>query len=661
MAVSRLEISARQPYEGGQAFGDAGPYERIDGRLHFAVDPSDPANRLIVDLERAARQADGRVHFWADFCLLQPVDSQRGSGRLLFEVLNRGRKLAARHLNHAPAEPVPNERIDPGDGFLLRRGWTMAWCGWQWDVIRSPALLGLEPPEALEQDRPIQGQALCEFQPNWLERDHLLANRVHRPYPAADLDDPTARLLVRDTPRGPRTEIPRERWRFARDVEGRPEPDDSHIWLEGGFEPGRIYELVYRTRSCPVVGAGLLAVRDCTAFLRHAGPADGNPSAGRVRHTYAFGMSQSGRFLRHFLHLGLNLDEAGRQVFDGVLVHVAGARRGEFNQRYGQPSVQNTPGFGHLPPFADDDLTDPAAGPVEGLLHRQRALGGVPKIVSTNTSAEYWRGDCSLSHTDLQGEADLELPAGTRGYLLAGTQHGLGVVPLVDFNAADGCRGANGFNAVDYAPLLRAALVNLDRWVADGIEPPPSAVPRLADGTAVPGASVLETYRRLPGLAAPEADLLPTMPRLDLGPEAERGIGRWPAAAGAPYSNYVSAVDADGNELAGLRLPDLTVPIATYTGWNPRHPDSGGAGQIVPMQGSTLPLARTAEERRRRGDPRPSVEERYAGRDDYLERVRAAAEALVSQRYLLAEDVELVVSLCAERYDALVAAPAPVS
>jgi hypothetical protein len=577
-------------------------------------------------------------------------------------VLNRGRKLVPRHFNRAAATSVPTDEIDPGDGFLLRRGWSIAWCGWQWDVIAGPGLMGLDAPTALEHGRPIRGQAICEFQPNERMDEKLLANRVHQPYPAADVDEAEAVLTVRDWPEGPRTTVPRDRWRFAR---ARPvsQASDTYVSLEGGFEPGRLYEVIYRTRICPVVGAGLLAVRDCVSFLRHGDEEAGNPCAGRVERTYGFGMSQSGRFLRHFLYLGLNVDEAGRQVFDGMIPHVAGARRGEFNHRFAQPSVQPTPGFGHLMPFADNDQTDPVTGRTDGLLRRQREVGGVPKIFAINTSAEYWRGDCSLIHTDLAGERDVEPPPEVRIYHLAGTQHGLGVVPLTDFNEGDGCRGANPFNAVDYSPLLRAALVNLDRWVSEDEAPPPSAFPRLADGTAVPAAAVLDVYRRIPGANVPDPERLPVMLRVDLGPDAERGIGRWPAERGEPYRTYVSAVDEVGNEVAGIRLPDLTVPIATYTGWNPRHPETGGAGQIMPMHGSTFPFAARASRREATGDPRASGDERLglsqrdyiADRDGrtHLRRVRAAAAELVSQRCLLAEDIDLVVQLAGQRYEAL--------
>jgi hypothetical protein len=285
----------------------------------------------------------------------------------------------------------------------------------------------------------------------------------------------------------------------------------------------------------------------------------------------------------------------------------------------------------------------------------------VPKIVYTNSSAEYWRGDCSLMHTDLAGERDVEPPAESRIYHFAGTQHGPGTLPLGTVSAADGSRGANNFNAVDYSPLLRAALVNLDRWITEGVPPPPSAFPRLADGSAATPRAVIDAFRAIPGAALPDPERVRTMRRPGLGPDAERGIGRYPAEAGDAFPTYRAAVDDDRNELGGLRLPDLTVPVASYTAWNPRHPETGGEGQILNMLGSTLPFPATAAERARSGDPRRSIEERYRDRDEYLARVRAAAEELAGQRYILDEDIDLAVNNAAARYDAFAATPAAIA
>jgi hypothetical protein len=658
MTMIGIEIKSRQPLAGGQSFGEVGPYERIDGIVRFGVDPGHPANEAIVDLDKAARDEHGRVQFLADFSILQPADPAKGSGRLLYEVVNRGRRNIPKHINRAPAPAVLTDEIDPGDGFLMRHGWTAAWCGWQWDVVPGPGLLGLEAPQALGEDgQPLSGRIAVEFQPNQAAKEKLLANRVHRPYTVADVNDPDAELSVREWPGGERTVIPREQWAFARDEHGAPVPDPAYIWLEGGFDAGKVYEVVYTTNVCPVVGAGLLAMRDFTSFLRHGSAEAGNPCAGRIERAYGYGVSQSGRFLRHFLSLGLNLDEDGRQVFDGLMPQVAGGRRGQFNHRFAQPSDQSTPSFGHLMPFADDPQTDPLTGVSGGLLDRQRKLGGVPKVYAINTSAEYWRGDASLIHTDVAGSRDVQPPAEVRCYLFAGTQHGPGSLPLQRVSAADGATGIHGFNAVDYSPLTRAALLNLDRWVSEGKEPPPIAVPRLKNGTAVSPDKVVARFRSVPSATVPNADRRLSVWRTDLGPTASEGFATLPARLGERYQTLVSQVDADFNEMGGIQLPDLTVPVASYMGWNPRAPETGGEGQILSMQGSTLPFPATKAERERTGDPRLSIEERYRDRDDYLNRARAAAEVLARQGYILAEDVEMVAANAAARYDAFAATP----
>ncbi len=657
MSVSHFEVTRRTPF--------AFDYERVDGTLHFAVDPGHPANTRITDLDKAPRDADGRVCFWADFVVLQPAERARGNGRLLYYVVNRGLRVGVPFNRAAPRLSTlpPTDEIDVGDGFLMRRGWTVAMCGWQWDVQRQPGLMGLEAPQALAaDDQPLRGRISIAFQPNETHSHHLLSHwplhpppgrqpYAHQPYPAADLYEPTAELTVRDSPGGPRTVVPRDKWRFARRVDGQPVPDDAYVWLEGGFLKGHWYEVVYMTRICPVVGTGLLATRDSVSWLRHATSAD-NPAAGRLDFTYGHGRSQCGRFLRQFLYDGLNVDEDGRQVFDGLIPHVAGARRGEFNQRYGQPSETSPRGFGGLFPFTSDQRTDPLTGQTDGLLRRQRELGGVPKIFTTNTASEYWRADCSLIHTDPSGTRDVEPPAEERIYVVAGHQHSAGV-PLGSDTTPIGARGANQFNMVDGSPAERAFLINLDRWVADGVEPPPSAFPRLADGTAVTRESVLERCAALPDMTLLDIAHLPRLRRVDLGPETDRGIGRLPAEIGDPYPSYVSAVDADGNEVAGIRVPDISVPLATHTGWVPRHPCLGGAGQFLDMMGTTLPFAATERERRERADPRPAIDERYRDREDYVAQVRHAAQTLASAGYILAEDVDLAVDLAARRYDVL--------
>ena len=655
MAVSKVDVSWKGAYAGGEPFGEPGAYQRTDGVLTFAVDPDNEANRSIIDLDLAPRDEEGRVQFKSDFTLLVPEVQTRGNRRLIVDVVNRGRRRVVGTFNRGPLPAEESWEVDPGDGFLFRHGYSVVSIGWQWDVYRSESLMGLEAPEALLDGQSIRGRTVVEMRPDAVQRTRLLADRVHRPYPAADMEEPDAMLFVRDWEDGPDTLVPRDQWRFAREGEAGVVPSSEHIYLEPGFQPGKIYYAIYTTEGAPVVGAGLLAVRDAAAFLRH--PSLLNPVEEGFERVYGYGVSQTGRMLRHFLYLGLNLDEEGRTVYDGLIPHVAGGRRGEFNHRFGQPSFQSNPSFGHSFPFADNEMVDPLSEREDGLLKRQRSLGGTPKIFYTNSSAEYWRGDGSLVHVDPLGAQDVEPAPESRIYHFAGTQHGAGSLPQKTLSPFDGSSGRYPFNVVDYRPLLRAALVNLDRWVSDGVEPPPSCHPRLADGTAVTRQELLDSLDSVPGLVKPDPDRLWVLREVDLGPDAARGIGRYPVQEGAAYASFVSAVDTDGNEVGGIRLPDLEVPVATHAGWNIRAPETGAPEQLMSMQGFSNFFPSTAEERAKANDPRPSVEERYRDRDEYLARVREAAQQLAASRYLLEEDIENVIAACAERYDTVSKCP----
>jgi len=455
MAVERFEITRREPFADGQAFAGGASYERIDAIAHYAIDPELAANRVVTDIVRAKRTG-ALVRFTGDVTVLVPAGA--GNRALLLEMPNRGNRVLPRVFNRAPFDLVPTDEIDPGDGFLMRHGWALAWCGWQWDVpggVSGGARMGIDAPMVPAEAREPDAKMQLRIQPNGrtshfpLTDHHVGSIGNHRPIPVRDVDDPEARLLVRPHMYGEPTEIPRDRWRFARDQDGLPVADGEHIWLEGGFEPGLVYDILYTPRDCPVAGAGLLAMRDLAAYLR-GDPA--SPLAGAVDHVIGEGISQCGRLLRTFIGLGLNTDEVGAAAYDGLLIHIAGGRRGEFNQRHGQPSVQPTPAFGHLFPFADDRQTDPATGRKAGLLDRQRAVGALPKIFYTDTSSEYWRGDAALSHTSVADGADIELPRQVRRYLFASTQHGPGALPFAEVSPF-GSHGSNSFNVIDYRPL----------------------------------------------------------------------------------------------------------------------------------------------------------------------------------------------------------------
>ena len=656
MPVTNIEITSRRPFAGGEAFGDVGPYEQLDGTVHFAVDPNNSANETITDIDLAPR-AGGSVEFSSDFRLLCPVDPVQGNRRVVLDVLNRGKPLALRNLNSAP-DVAPDAPMDPGNGFLMRSGYTIAWCGWQHDVPDLPGLMRINVPDAVTPDGSVSGNIVVTFQPNVPNQVRYLSDRMHRSYPANNLEDWNSVMTVQEHEDAPEEEIPRQEWFFSRLEDDRRIPDASHVYLPSGFQPGKVYQVIYSTTGAPVAGLGLLATRDIASFLRYAATPEGNPIRGPVERVYAFGVSQSGRFLRQFLYQGLNRDESGRTVFDGFMPHVAGGKRGEFNQRFAQPSSQASRSTNSLFPFSDVSQTDPETGLTDGLLSRLSTQGQLPKVMYTYTSSEYWAGHGSLPHTTLDGQRDLDLPDAARIYVFAGTQHGLGSFPLTDIDPVDGYRGQHGFNGLDYRPLLRAVLAHLDRWVTTGQAPPPSRYPRIDDGTAVSPEKASETLETIPGVKAPSP--LRRSTRLDFGPVADVPINV-PPTVGAVFPSLVSAVDVDGNETAGIRLPFVSVPLATHMGWNVRHPSIGGGGQILATggssggtaRGSTVPFPATGEQREASRDPRLSIEERFRSKAEYLDLAAKAAQQLIEEGYLLGEDFQWVIDQAAEHYELL--------
>ena len=657
MAITELEISKRTSFASGESFDDVGAYELLEGTAHYAVDPLHARNQGITDLDLAPRNNAGNVEFSADFAMLQPVNIDRGNRRILFDVVNRGRKTAL-GMNSVPSATDPMAPLEAGNGYLMRRGYTVVWGGWQADVPSTPGLIGLHVPEAVGPEGALTGKIMCQFQCNEPTQVFLLADREHLANPAADPEETEANLTVRDLPNSPATPVDRSQWSFIRVEDVDVEPNYNHVYMPSGFEPGRIYQLVYTTTGSRIVGLGFAAMRDVVSFLKYA-PARfdgrrGNPCAGAIDYAYAMGRSQSGRFLRQYIHTGINEDEEDRVALDGIIPHVAGGMRGEFNLRFGQPSKDVCYIIPEMFPFTDTPQTDPVTGAQGSLLDMMEQRGSVPKIMFTNTSAEYWRGDAALIHTDLENLTDAAESPSVRRYHFAGCQHGSGEFPPLEVRTNDGIRGQLPFNSVDYAPLLRAALDNLDRWVATGEEPPASRHPSLNDGTAVESYTLLERFAQLPGVRVPTQATRAI--RLDYGPEAHLGrTTRLPAAEGAEFPALVADLDESFNERGGIRMPDLAVPVATYTGWNLRDESIGNANLFIGITGGlagwTLPLPPTAAEREATGDPRVSIEERYASREDYLEQVARAAMDLVAESYMLEDDVDEVVDLAGRKYD----------
>jgi hypothetical protein len=637
--VVRIDVRSRVDVADGQSFGAAGPYEKLAGRIYFEVDPANSANRIITDIDKAPRNARRRVEFSADFFLLKPKAIARGNGTLVYEVSNRGGKGMLGFYNHARGSLNPTSTEEMGDGFLMRQGFTLLWVGWQFDPPEREGLVRVYPPVATDNGKPLVGIVRSEVIVARVAFDASLADRDHIAYPVADPDDPANTLSVRDTIEGARRFIPKSEWKFARLSNGVPVADRTRVYLAGGFQPSKIYEVVYKSQNPPVAGAGPAAVRDALSHLKYASAEALSIPAGSIRRAIAFGVSQSGRFLRTYLYYGFNEDEHRRKVLDGVMAHVAGGGRGSFNLRFAQPSRDGHPFLNKfyptdIFPFTDIAQTDPQTGEKDGLLLRVKPEF-VPKIFYTNSSYEYWGRAASLIHTAIDGRTDAPLADNTRIYMFAGGQHGPAAFP------PRRSIGQQQNNPNDYRWSMRALLLAMHRWIKDEAAPPPSRYPRVDARTLVPLESL--AFPMLPGVRKP---LEPHKAyRVFYGLDfASKGIiSVDPPEANGSYPILVPQVDSDGNELAGVKMPEVSVPLATYTGWNLFNAESGPSTLLSSMQGSYIPLPRTRTDRERAKDPRPSIEERYQSREQYLARVSAAARELVQQGYLLEEDIAALV------------------
>jgi len=636
--VVRVEVASRGDVLGGREFGSAGAYEKIVGKVYFAVDPANPNNKIIADIDKAPRNAEGKVEFAADVYLLKPKKLERGNGTALYEVSNRGNKGMLGMFNRGAAGSLdPSTEAHFGDGFLLKAGYTLVWLGWQWDPPELPGRMRVYPPKAAG----IRGPVRSDFVVTKRVTSHMLSDREHIPYLVADPDNPKITLTVRDRVESERRVVPRTAWRFS--------ADRRSVEMAAGFEPNKIYEVVYTAQDPVLVGLGPTAIRDFLSYLKYEAP---DAPVGRVQRAYGFGVSQSGRFLRTFLYYGFNQDEAGRKVLDGVMAHVAGGGRGSFNHRFAQPSRDAHPFMNFfwptdIFPFTDIMQTDPETGQSDGLLAR---AAQIPKIFYTNSSYEYWGRAASLIHTTVDGKADAPIPDHTRIYLFAGGQHGPAGFP------PGRSIGQQRNNPNDFKWAMRALLVAMDRWVKDGAPPPASVYPRVAADTLVSPEAV--QFPKIPGVGF--STRIHRAYRADYGPQWKQGVvTQEPPKIGKPFPMLVSQVDRDGNEVAGLKMPEVAAPLATYTGWNLFNGKDGPADEISSMQGSFIPFARTRAEREKAGDPRLSIEERYRGREEFLGKISAAAAKLVEQGYVLDQDVPGILKQAGERWDWVSTEPRP--
>jgi hypothetical protein len=646
-AVVRVETSSRTEVLDGKTFGERGAYERIIGRVYFSVAVANPHNGAIVDLGNAANLKNGEVEFSADFIAIRPKDASKSNGSMILENPNRGRGGIVSIVDGGDQDMAHSA----GDAWLLRNGYSIVSLGWQWDAAGDGALR-LYAPIAREKNGKritglLRGDLMLSKATDEIPLGHLIIGNIGgSEYPVAAADDPRNTLTVRDSRDAKRTLIPRSQWRFAHNVDGKLTPSDRYTHLDGGFQPGKIYEYVYVVADPVVAGLGFAAVRDFASYAKHS--ADAIVPARRV---YGEGISQNGRFLRDFLYQGFNADEDGKIALDGVLAHVAGAGRGDFNYRFAQPSrdAQPTSAVSYptdIFPFTDLPEREPLTGASAGLLDRAAADRVVPKIFLSNTSYEYWGRVASLISTTADGTQDVSLSPDVRVYHFTGLQHFSGPFPPERGN--NDLLGQEPESPLPIRFFWRAMIANMDAWVRDGAAPPDSSYPRLADRNLVPVDKY--AFPVIPGVNTPhEAS---AAYRLDFGPNWTHGIlSNQPPKIGQPFPVLVPQVDADGNERDGVRLPEIAVPLATYTGWNLRDASIGAPGERVSFEGSYIAFPKTAAQRLATHDPRKSIAERYANREDYLNRYGAAVDGLVKRRWVLEEDRAALIQRGQQEWD----------
>jgi Alpha/beta hydrolase domain len=633
--VIRVEIASRQDVLNGKAFGEVGAYERITGHIYFSVRVANPHNQRIVDLANAVNLKDGEVDFSSDFVAIRPKDPRKGNGSMLLENPNRGHSRILSLVDGGDW----NAANDAGDGLLLRNGFTFVSLGWQWDAAGDDALR-LYAPIAKENGKTITGLLRGDLMPSKemaeIPLGHLITGYVGgTEYPVAAPDDPRNVLTVRDSRDTTRIMILRSEWQFAHTVDGKLTPSDRFIHLNGGFHAGKIYEYVYVVENPVVAGLSFAAFRDFASYSKHASDA-----ITPVQRVYGEGISQNGRFLRNFLYEGFNADEDGKIALDGVLAHVAGAGRGSFNYRFAQPSRDAQPTSSILFPtdvfpFTDQPEKDPQSGETSGLLDRATAEHVVPKIFFSNTSYEYWGRAAALIHITPDGKQDAALSDSVRIYHFTGLQHFPG--PWPPAKGQGDLLGQEPQSPLPIRYFWRAMIANMDAWVRGNTLPPASSYPKIADGTLVQFTQY--AFPAIPGVkVAHDAN---AGYRLDFGPNWQAGIlSAQPPKVVETFPVLVPQVDGDGNERDGVRLPEVSVPLATYASWNLRDASIGAPDERVAFECSYIAFPKTAVARRAAGDPRKSVEERYTNRDDYMMKFTKATNELVKQRWILPEDRE---------------------
>ena len=665
--VVRMVVERTTPYAGGQAFGDAGPFERLDGTVYMEVDPGDPLNAVIVNLDRAPRNDRGLVEFSAPFFIVKPVDLARGNRKLLYGINNRGNAIELGFHAFPPLPPGAGPEAD--DGLFFRLGYTLVDAGWAGDVVTTETRLGANLPVAVQADgSPIVSRIRIEYSSDLAQQPAGAAGLFTVPlkgngrfvsYETADTGTGRSTLTVRDAVDGERRPIAADRWAFGTCPSGESSlaPSTTDLCLFDGFDRDKVYELIYPAKDPWVMGLGYAVTRDLAAFLRYETADDAgtpNPLAASadatgIRRAYGLGISSTGMYLRDWLYLGFNEDEAHRQVFDAVRIHIPGSHRLFANVEFADPNIYSrqdrTPDFTSqsYPPLTYAVTTDPVTNVRDGILKRPATD---PLVFHVDTSNEFWQMKASLNVHDGRGDP-VPIPDNVRLYLLASHPHG----GAAGVGAMPSGRGACAYVTNTYrsaAPAMRALLVALDDWADRGIEPPSSAYPDVRRGTLATVDEVARRFPAIPGVAFPTR--VNGLDALGFGPTFGSQGGRQtvlPPTRGASYRVLVPTTDRDGHDVAGIHTVDIAAPVGTNTGWNLLAPGPRGR-DLCALTGSFFPFARTRAERLASGDPRLSLEERYGDHAGFVAAVRQAADESVARRLLLSEDAEVVVGMAEE-------------
>jgi len=624
--------STESPTFGGLSFDSVGQYEKLVGIVKGELDPNDPLNAGIVNIDKAPRNTRGFVEYNADIYIFKPVNLKKGNGRILYDVLNRGNKGAHSTYNNGLGGNNPTTADDAGIGFLMREGYVFMWSGWQGSYYipgqYSQALVGsggdrmfIRLPSA-----PVQGVNREEFIPDEASRNIKYVDAIkiigNLSYPAADMNPALATLTIREHQADARQTPAGMTWQYLNNLQ-------IEIMRPAGFDDGAIYEFIYPSKDPVVYGVAFASTRDALSFLRYEVYDDAgrpNPLAPEgilsIEKVYGYGASQSGRYLKNLIYEGFNQDENGRMVFDGAISHIGGSRDNWLNFAFAQPGCWSRQHETHFQvndqfPFTYKVLYDPISGLTGGLLVKCAATGTCPKIMQTDTELEMYQARASLVYTDTMGN-DITLPENVRAYEFTACQHSAN-----SSTAPGNCKYLR--NPLDYRPLQRALLVALDEWVTYGTKPPDNQHPTRASGTLVTSANV--GFPNIPGVTYTGLYNWLRLTNYNVQPPAEY----------AYYPVFLPKVDSDGNGVAGIRLPEVEVPLATYTGWNLRAPGYA-ENDLCSGNGSYFPFAQTKAERLATGDPRPSIEERYPNHGTYVNAVARAVNKLVNKRLLLQED-----------------------